>query len=74
MKVQIAGLTGGYTQTVTRGDPQTAGFSVFCYAGDRLLGVESINSPADHMAARALLVDRRSVAPSQAADPGYALA
>jgi 3-phenylpropionate/trans-cinnamate dioxygenase ferredoxin reductase component len=52
VKLQIAGLTTGHDRTVMRGDPATGRFSVFCYRGDRLLGVESVNRPADHMAAR----------------------
>ncbi len=52
IKLQIAGLTSGHDRTVTRGDPASGGFSVFCYQGNRLLGVESINRPADHVAAR----------------------
>jgi 3-phenylpropionate/trans-cinnamate dioxygenase ferredoxin reductase subunit len=42
---------------------------VFCYAGDRLLGVESVNRPADHMRARRLLEARVPLLPGQAADP-----
>lgn len=52
VKLQIAGLTAGHDRTVMRGDPASGRFSVFCYRGERLLGVESINRPADHMAAR----------------------
>ncbi|MFB9950635.1 NAD(P)/FAD-dependent oxidoreductase [Rhizobium puerariae] len=52
IKLQIAGLIHGHDRTVLRGDPQSGRFSVFCYRGTRLLGVESVNRPADHMAAR----------------------
>ena len=52
MKLQIAGLTQGHDRAILRGDPASGRFSVFCYRGGRLLGVESINRPADHMAAR----------------------
>ncbi len=52
VKLQIAGLTQGHDRAILRGDPASGRFSVFCYRGNRLLGVESINRPADHMAAR----------------------
>lgn len=52
VKLQIAGLTGGHDRTVLKGDPVSGRFSAFCYRGDTLLGVESINRPADHMVAR----------------------
>ncbi|MBV8778145.1 MAG: pyridine nucleotide-disulfide oxidoreductase, partial [Alphaproteobacteria bacterium] len=45
----------------------------FCYAGDRLLGIESINNPAEHAFARRVLAARRSIAPEQAADRGFDL-
>lgn len=51
-KLQIAGLTHDADQTVLRGSPETGSFSVFCYAGDRLLGIESVNRPADHVVGR----------------------
>jgi 3-phenylpropionate/trans-cinnamate dioxygenase ferredoxin reductase subunit len=54
-KLQIAGLLDGHDRTVLRGDPDADGHSVFCYAGERLVAVESINRPRDHLAARKLL-------------------
>lgn len=55
LKLQIAGLTTGHDHLEVTGDPAAGSFSVFCFAGDRLLGVESVNRPADHMSARRLL-------------------
>lgn len=52
IRLQIAGLTAGHDRTILRGDPASGRFSVFCYSGERLLGVESVNRPADHVAAR----------------------
>ena len=70
-KLQIAGLTTGYDRVVLRGEPTQKSFSAFCYHGDRLLGIESINRAGDHMFGRRLLGMDRSITPEQAADLGF---
>ena len=72
-KLQIAGLTTGYDRVVLRGEPTQKSFSAFCYHGDRLLGIESINRAGDHMFGRRLLGMDRSITPEQAADLGFDL-
>jgi 3-phenylpropionate/trans-cinnamate dioxygenase ferredoxin reductase component len=72
-KLQIAGLTTGYDRVVLRGDPAHKAFSAFCYHGDKLLGIESINRAGDHMFGRRLLGMHRSITPEQAADQGFDL-
>ncbi|GLR86618.1 NAD(P)/FAD-dependent oxidoreductase [Bradyrhizobium iriomotense] len=72
-KLQIAGLTTGYDHVVLRGDPAKKAFSAFCYKGDKLLGIESINRAGDHMFGRRLLGMGRSLAPDKAADEGFDL-
>jgi 3-phenylpropionate/trans-cinnamate dioxygenase ferredoxin reductase subunit len=72
-RLQIAGLTSGFQQVVLRGDYEAGAYSAFCYAGDRLLGIESINKPADHAFARRLLAAGRNVTPQQAADLSFDL-
>jgi 3-phenylpropionate/trans-cinnamate dioxygenase ferredoxin reductase component len=50
-KLQMAGLTAGYDRTeIVETAPDK--FSVYCYAGTRLLGCESVNAPKDHARAR----------------------
>src|SRR5438105_5296907 len=73
LRLQIAGLTTGHDRTVLRGAIESGEFSVFCYKGGALLGVESINRPADHAHARRLLAAGRQVTPEQAADDGFDL-
>lgn len=68
LKLQMAGLSGGHDIAVVRGDPASGAFSVFCFADERLLGVESVNQPADHMAGRRLLTTGAAITPAQAAD------
>lgn len=53
LKLQIAGLSLGADRRVVRDDG--ARLAVFHLAGDRLVCVETLNSPADHMIARQLL-------------------
>lgn len=73
MRLQIAGLTTGFQQVVRRGDYNKGEYSAFCYTGDRLLGIESINKPADHAFGRRLLAAGRNVDPAEAADPSFDL-
>ncbi len=54
-RLQIAGLIDGHDRTELIGDPSAGSFSVHCYAGQTLLGVESVNAPREHVAARRLL-------------------
>jgi 3-phenylpropionate/trans-cinnamate dioxygenase ferredoxin reductase subunit len=73
LRLQIAGLTTGFQQVVLRGDYEKGEYSAFCYAGDKLLGIESVNKPADHAFARRLLAAGRGVTPAQAADMSFDL-
>jgi len=72
-KLQIAGLANGHDLEVIRGDEQGGPFSVFCYAKRRLIAVESINAPGDHMTARRLLQSGISPTPDDAANPDFVL-
>ena len=73
LKLQIAGITIGHDQSVLRGDPANRSFSVFCFRGRRLIGVESVNRTADHVIARRLLAGDPLLSPEQAADESYDL-
>ncbi len=73
LKLQMAGLASGHDLAVVRGDPDAGGFSVFCFRAGRLLAVESLNRPAEHMLARKLLAQRAAVSPEMAADAGFDL-
>jgi 3-phenylpropionate/trans-cinnamate dioxygenase ferredoxin reductase subunit len=73
LKLQIAGITIGHDKSVLRGDPADRNFSVFCFRGSRLIGVESVNRTADHVIARRLLAGDPALSPEQAADEGFDL-
>lgn len=72
-KLQIAGLALAHDQAVLRGAPESGRFSVFLYTKGRLVAVESVNRPAEHMLARRLLSTGRSLPPVNAADTGFDL-
>jgi 3-phenylpropionate/trans-cinnamate dioxygenase ferredoxin reductase component len=72
-KLQIAGLTTGYDYVAVRGDPGEGSFSVFCYKGDHLIGIESVNRAGDHMFGRRMLNSNATVTPEQARDTSFDL-
>lgn len=55
MKLQMVGLTAGGDSHVVLGELPDNKFSIYHYAGDRLLGIESVNRPGDHMLGRKML-------------------
>ena len=71
--LQMAGLPIGFDQVVTRGDPETRKFSVFYYRAGKLCAVDSVNRPADHLAARKLIGARAALSPDQAMDESFDL-
>lgn len=73
LRLQIAGLADPGDVPQVLGDPATGRFSVLCFRDGRLAAVESVNSPADHMAARKLLAAGAGPTPGDAAAPGFSL-
>ena len=55
MKLQMVGLTSGSERNVVVGDAADNRFSIYHYGGGRLIGIESVNKPADHMLGRKML-------------------
>lgn len=72
VKLQIAGLSQGHDTAVTRGDLKSAEFSVFYLREQRLLAVDSVNRPRDHMLARRVLGKPLLAQADRLADPGQA--
>lgn len=73
LKLQMVGLMDKAETFVTRGDPAARAFSVFGFAGGRLVAVESVNKPGDHMLARKLIGAGVAVTPEQAGDAAFDL-
>lgn len=55
MKLQMVGLPGLGDETVVSGEPGDNKFSIFHLHGGRLMAIESVNRPADHMLGRKML-------------------
>ena len=72
-KLQIAGMSTPHDLSVVRGDAESGAFSVFCFRNGGLVGVESVNKPADHMVARKLITSGTPITPQEAADTAFDL-
>ncbi|MBR8641425.1 FAD-dependent oxidoreductase [Streptomyces tuirus] len=71
--LQIAGLDEGHDTEVVLGADDPDAFSVLLFRGEELRAVESVNRPADHLAARQLLQSGASLGPGDATAPGFTL-
>lgn len=68
VKLQMAGIGMPYDACVVRGELSVAGFSVVYFRAGALVGADSVNRPADHMAVRKLLMQGTPLSAAQAAD------
>ena len=73
LNVQIAGIGRSDDEIVTVGDTAVGKFSVLRFRDGRLACVESVNAPADHMAARKILGANLEVTPADAAASDFRL-
>ena len=70
LKLQIAGLSHGVDQWVTR--PGDRAITTFGFLNGKLAVVETVNRGGDHMAARRILAEGKPLTPEQAGDAGVA--
>ncbi|GLB69546.1 ferredoxin [Arthrobacter mangrovi] len=73
IKLQIAGLSAGFDQTVQRGDPDSDKFALLYYRNGRIIAADCVNSPADFMAVRNALANGLDIPSDAAAQPGTRL-
>ncbi|HEY1721104.1 MAG TPA: FAD-dependent oxidoreductase [Magnetospirillaceae bacterium] len=73
VKLQMVGTSMGHTEHAIRGDIAARKFSAFYFRDGTLTGVDSLNAPIDHMAARKLIATGVPLRPAQAADPSFDL-
>jgi 3-phenylpropionate/trans-cinnamate dioxygenase ferredoxin reductase subunit len=68
IKLQMAGISTGHDCVVSRGNAESRKLSVFYFKESRLIAIDSINRPLDHMMGRKLIANRVALTPAQAAD------
>jgi 3-phenylpropionate/trans-cinnamate dioxygenase ferredoxin reductase subunit len=68
IKLQMAGISTDYDQIVTRGSRESQKLSVFYFKSGKLMAIDSINRPADHMFGRKIISTGVPVTLEQAAD------
>lgn len=68
VKLQMVGLSQAADASVLRGRPESGSFSVFHYAGERLVAIDSVNKAMDHMVGRRLIAAGVSPPPAVVAD------
>ncbi len=68
IKLQMAGISSGNDRVVMRGSVEARKFSVFYFRGKKLIAIDSINRPVDHMLGRRLIATGAPVTPELAAD------
>jgi len=74
LKLQIAGLSSGYTDIVLRGNPDKGrSFAAFYFKGERLLAVDAVNRPGEYMTAKRLIPLNKSIDKKALADETVAL-
>jgi 3-phenylpropionate/trans-cinnamate dioxygenase ferredoxin reductase subunit len=69
----MVGLSTGATAEIIRGSVEAKKFSIFYLRDGRLIGIDSVNAPGDHMLGRRLLGRRPEVSADQLTDPGFDL-
>lgn len=73
LKLQIAGLSAGYDETVVRGNPEQDRFSVLYYKAGKIMAIDSVNDVSDYLAVRRALSSGANIDPASAADSNVSL-
>ena len=68
LKLQMAGLSRGHDSYVLRGSMADNKFSLCYFKEGSLIAVDSVNRPADHLAARKILGVRAEITPAECED------
>jgi len=61
LKLQIAGLSQGYDETVLRGDRENQSFACLYLREGALIAIDAVNSPRDFVQAKQLIAERRTI-------------
>lgn len=68
LKLQIAGLSMGFDQTVIRADHKRGKFAVLYYRAGQIIAADCVNAPLDFMAVKNALAKRQNIPADAAAD------
>ncbi len=68
-KLQIAGLSDDYDDTVIRGSVEARRFSCLYLKDGRLIAIDAVNSPVDFVQARSLIAEGREVSRMRLENP-----
>lgn len=73
LKLQIAGLSQDYDETVLRGDPADRKFAVFYLRNGQLIAVDAINSPPEFIVSKKLIMSGAHLAPEILGDTSQSM-
>ena len=73
LKLQIAGLSQDYDETVVRGDVDARKFAVFYLQNGKLIAVDAINSPPEFLASKKLIMTGARLAPETLSDTSQSM-
>ncbi|MEZ2389702.1 NAD(P)/FAD-dependent oxidoreductase [bacterium RCC_150] len=73
LKLQIAGLSMGFDQTVVRRDDERGRFTVLYYRNERIIAADCVNAPLDFMAVKNALAKGQNIPVDVAGDPAVQL-
>lgn len=73
LKLQTVGLSTGFDQAVTRGDPATRSFSVVYLKHGRVIALDCVNCIKDYVQGKALVVAGAEIDPARLADSAVPL-
>lgn len=73
LKLQIAGLSTDYDETVVRGSLEDEKFSVLYYRDGQIIAIDAVNDVSDYMAVRRALNAGANIPSAAAADSAVAL-
>jgi 3-phenylpropionate/trans-cinnamate dioxygenase ferredoxin reductase subunit len=73
LKLQIAGISQGYDQTLLRGDPDSHCFSCVYLRNGRVIAIDAVNNPRDFVQSKMLITAGSIVDTKKLADANLQL-
>ena len=73
LKLQIAGLSEGYDETILRGDKKTKSFSCLYLKEEKIIAIDAINRPKDFIQSKVLIQEKRGIDRENASNEDFEL-